>query len=98
MGAKRNRQIAAHTWLLVLDVARRRGWSQAELARRVGCDRSYLSHAVNKRHAPCLETLLDLAEALCVDPGLLLPTRANLERMLLEPAGNLCPDTRKGHG
>lgn len=42
----------------------KRGWSQEELAYRVGMDVSYLSEVENGKKEPCLRKLKELAQGL----------------------------------
>jgi transcriptional regulator with XRE-family HTH domain len=43
-----------------------RGWSQEELAHRVGMDVSYLSELENGRKEPCLRKMKELSQGLGV--------------------------------
>jgi transcriptional regulator with XRE-family HTH domain len=42
----------------------KRGWSQEELAHRVGMDVSYLSEVENGKKEPCLRKIKELAQGL----------------------------------
>ncbi|WP_373741718.1 helix-turn-helix domain-containing protein [Neisseria sp.] len=58
------------------------GWSQEELARRCGLDRTYVSAVERKRWNIALSNIEKMAQALGVEPyQLLLPPQARLELM-----------------
>ncbi len=48
--------------------------SQADLAKRLGCDQSYVSKLENGAKQPLVSTLADLANALEIQPSDLLAT------------------------
>lgn len=50
------------------DLRRRRGWSQAELARRAGLNRNVINTAERAQSAPTPENLARIATALQVEP------------------------------
>jgi transcriptional regulator with XRE-family HTH domain len=45
-------------------IRRKRGFTQEELAHRVGTDVSYLSELENSRKEPCLRKMTEIAQAL----------------------------------
>jgi len=47
-------------------IRRKRGFTQEELAHRVGMDVSYLSELENGRKEPCLRKMQELSQALSV--------------------------------
>jgi transcriptional regulator with XRE-family HTH domain len=47
-------------------IRRKRGFTQEELAHRVGMDVSYLSELENGRKEPCLQKMKELSQALSV--------------------------------
>lgn len=56
------------------------GWSQEELARRCGLDRTYVSAVERKRWNIALSNIEKMAQALGIEPyQLLLPPQARLE-------------------
>lgn len=65
-----------------------KGWSQEELARRCGLDRTYVSAVERKRWNIALSNIEKMASALGVQPyQLLIPPQELLEQMT-HPAGN----------
>lgn len=72
------RHEARNQWLTELAVTLRRarelaGLSQLQLAEQVGCDASTICNWEAGRRRPNLATLFDVAVALNLDPGGLLP-------------------------
>jgi len=59
--------------LRIKELRERRGWSQAELARRAGLNNSVVHRAEHGQTAMTLVTLEKLAKALGVKPRRLLP-------------------------
>jgi transcriptional regulator with XRE-family HTH domain len=53
-------------------IRRKRGFTQEELAHRVGMDVSYLSELENGRKEPCLRKMQELSQALSVPLAQLL--------------------------
>ena len=56
----------------VRELRHERGDSQETIAYRIGLDRSYLSELENGHKAPSLKTVFRLAEALSVEPEILV--------------------------
>lgn len=61
--------------LCLREIRQRLGWSQAEVAQRVGCTRAAVSHWECGRQWPPLEMIPKLAQALHVPEALLLDLR-----------------------
>jgi transcriptional regulator with XRE-family HTH domain len=67
---------------LVRSIRQSRGLTQADLADRVGMSRTSVTNIESGTQAVTVAGLFELAEALQVDPGHLLPTAATAEESI----------------
>jgi transcriptional regulator with XRE-family HTH domain len=72
----------------------RKKWSQEQLAHKAGRHFTFVSSCERGERAPTLITILDLADALGVDPGLLV-TRTPPADLLDVPEGKVRPGGRR---
>ena len=87
----------AHLGARLRDLRAGRGWTQDELARRVGLSKSYLSRIEDGERHPSLATLLSLAQAYGISLASLFaaPTEENQLGAVLR-AGSLPPQQGNG--
>jgi transcriptional regulator with XRE-family HTH domain len=75
----------------LVEARQKRGWSQAELGRRVGLPQVHISHIESGKVVPRYDTLLDLVRILDYDlllvPRPLVPAVQSLIRESRQPAG-----------